>query len=287
MKKELSIQLKEPAVCLIPGIVYSQAMNYYGKVPRSLQMHFVRPDEWDSAVETKRPTIVWVIGGAWQETAPLRYATELTFLAKQGYNVALIDYRVNSEARYPSQIQDVKTAIRFLRSHADKYGIDENRIAIMGDSAGGYLSAMAGVTSGEKIFETDEWAGYDSGVKAVIDWYGPVDFKKMQEEHEKETGLKMTPMMKFLGEEEIRNEKILYQSNPVNYINENTPPFLIFHGTADEMVPFDQSVKLYEALQKNGVPSDLYLLKGVYHARFEFWQQEIKDIILKFLEKYL
>ena len=185
MKQTLSIQVDEPTICLIPGIVYSQAMNYFGKVPRSLQMHLLRPDAWDCAVEEKLPTVIWVIGGAWQETAPLRYAAELAFLAKAGYNVAMIDYRVNSEARYPAQVQDVKTAIRFLRAHADKYGVDENRIAIMGDSAGGYLSAMAGTTAGEAVFETEEWAGYDSSVKAVIDWYGPTDMKTMQEDFER------------------------------------------------------------------------------------------------------
>lgn len=287
MKKTLSIQLEEPTICLIPGIVYSQVMNYYGKVPRSLQLHLLRPDAWDSAVEEKLPTVIWVIGGAWQETAPLRYAAELSFLAKAGYNVAMIDYRVNSEARYPAQIQDVKTAIRFLRAHADKYGVDENRIAIMGDSAGGYLSAMVGVTAGVGLFETKEWAGYDSSVKAVIDWYGPIDMKTMQEDFERENNMQMGPIMKFLGEAETRNEEILKQASALSYVSENTPPFLILHGTADEMVAVGQSIRFYEELQKKNVPSDLYLLEGVYHARFEFWQQEIKDIILDFLKRYL
>lgn len=294
MKKTLSISQSDPIACLMPGIVYSQGTNYFGRVPRALEMHLMRPDAWsegkniwESGKKEKLPTVVWVIGGAWQQTAPLRFASEFSFLAKAGYNVAMIDYRVTNEACYPIQIQDVKTAIRFLRAHADQYGIEENRIAVMGDSSGGYLASMVGTTGGIEKYEGEEWAGYDSSVQAVIDEYGPVNLKEMHARWKNVFKTQMTPFIQFMGEEGIEDEKLLEEANPVNHIKETTPPFLILHGTKDELVPAKESEALYEALQKKQVPSDLYILEGAQHAGFEFWQPEIKEIILKFLNTYL
>lgn len=285
MKQTLSIELKEKTVCLIPEIVYSQVLNYRGKVPRSLTMHLVRPDHWGSLGE-KLPTVIWIVGGAWRWTAPMRFAPELSYLAKAGYNVACIDYRTSGEAAFPAQIQDVKTAVRFLRANAEKYGVDENRIAVMGDSAGGYLAAMLGVTEGISEFDTEEWKEYSSSVKAVIDFYGPSELSS-QAKTEGIQNVQMTPSRKFLGEDSYWNEDLWKRASPVHYIHKHTPPFLLFHGKEDEIVLPQQSDLLYEALQKQGIPVDLYLLEHTGHAGFEFWQQEIKDIVLQFLEKYL
>lgn len=287
MKKIISIVRKETPVCLIPNIVYSQVATYFGKASKPLLLHMVRPDEWEMP-RPKLPTVVWIMGGAWEETAPLKFAPEFSYLAKAGYNVVLLDYRVNNEGIFPAQIQDVKTAIRFLRAHADEYGVDEERIAVMGDSAGGYLAAMVGVIGEEEEFQTDQWKGYDSSVKAVIDMYGPVSFKEMIENPgEIDRGRVLTPTRKFLGEGGYNDPETLRRSNPMNYISEETPPFLLLHGTSDEQIPYSQSVMFYEALQEKQVPADLYLLDGVYHARSEFWQDEVKEIILDFLKKYL
>lgn len=288
MIKTLSIQVKENPVCLIPDIIYSQSSTYFGYTSKALKMHFVRlaEDGLGAQKKIKRPTVVWIIGGAWRETAPLKFAPEFTYLAKAGYNVALIDYRITLDAPFPGAVQDVKSAIRFLKAHADEYGVDENRIAVMGDSAGGYLSAMIGTTAGMKNFETAEWAGYDSSVKAVIDFYGPTDMEVMTDDLEEQYfGDNFKPEVQFMGPTATPETWAL--ANPINHITENTPPFLIFHGTADEMVSCSQSKLLYEALEKKGIPADLYLLDGVYHARHEFWQTEIKEIVLEFLNKYL
>ena len=287
MKKTLHIEAKEPLVALIPNIVYSQVPTYFGKVPLALHMHLLQPDVWDGLPD-KLPTVVWVIGGAWRETAPLWRATELAFLAKAGYNVALIDYRVYSQGCFPAAVQDVKTAIRFLRAHAGQYHVDPDRIAVMGDSAGGYLSAITGTSAGVPEFETAEWQGFDSSVKAAIDFYGPIDLKYMQDHpYPDMAGKHITHEAQFLTEAGMADPETLRLSNPISFLSEHTPPFLIFHGTADEQVSPDQSVMLYEALQTRGVPADLYLIEGAMHAREEFFQPEIKAIILDFLGKYL
>lgn len=288
MIRNLLIQVDEIPVCLMPGVVYSQPFTYFGHTSRALEMHFIRPAENGlyALEKTKFPTVVWIIGGAFKETAPLKFAPEFTYLAKTGYNVALIDYRVSNEAVFPAAVQDAKTAIRFLKTHADKYGVDRDRIAVMGDSAGGYLSAMVGATAGIKEFETDEWPEFDSSVNAVIDLYGSTDMESMLKDPDIQYfSDNFKPEIQFLGPSATSETWAL--SNPINYISNKTPPYLIFHGTVDEMVSCNQSKLLYEALEKKGVQADLYLLEGVYHARHEFWQPQIKKIILEFLKKYL
>ncbi len=101
---------------------------------------------------------------------------ELTAFAEQGYAVAGFEYRLSNTAKFPAQITDIKTSIRFLRSRADQFGLDKNRFAVMGESAGGYLAAMAGVTGGSRGFDGPEWSDESSAVQAVVDWYGPTDF---------------------------------------------------------------------------------------------------------------
>lgn len=252
-----------------------------------MKIHLIRPDKWAPKKE-KLPTLVWIVGGGFRCNAPLKFAPEFSYLVKAGYNVVMIDYRVSGQEPFPGAVQDAKTAIRFLRAHADQYGIDENRIGVMGGSAGGYLATMLGTTAGMKEFETDEWAGYDSSVKAVIDLYGILDFKDaMENPTPADNTHYITPIRLFVGEDGAKDEKLLHLSNPINFVSEKTPPFLILHGTADIVVSYQNSIKLYEALQAKGIPSDLYLLENVNHATHEFWQPEIKELILEFLKQNL
>lgn len=276
---------RHPAV-LMPDIIYSQQFDYFGKVPRPLKMSMVRPEFWEEI--EKLPTIVWVIGGAWKETAPMKWCPEHAYLAHHGFNVVSIDYRVSHEAQYPAQIQDVKTAIRFLRANAEKYGVDENRIGIMGDSAGGYLAAMVGTSAGVEEFETDEWAGYSDEVLAVADLYGPMNLGGLQEEEGYAYGkLQVTPEKLYFGEERASDPDILKRANPMTYISEKTPPFLILHGTEDEQIPVAESERLHEALQAKGVPADLYLIEGAMHATEQFHQPKVEQILLNFFKKHL
>ena len=286
MKTTLHIEPKDPLAALIPNIVYSQVPTYFGKVPLALHLHLLQPDE--CAPDERLPTVVWIIGGAWKETAPLWRAPELTFLVKAGYSVALIDYRIHSQGYFPAPVQDVKTAIRFLRAHAEQYHIDPDRIAVMGDSAGGYLTALTAASAGVFEFESAEWQGFDSSVKAAVDFYGPIDLKYMKDHpYPNMAGKHVTFETIFLTEEGMADPETLRISNPISFLGENTPPFLIFHGTDDEQVSPQQSLMLYEALQAKRIPADLYLLEGAMHATAEFLQPQVKTIILEFLKKHL
>lgn len=165
-------------------------------------------------------------------------------LARRGVIVASIEYRTLNEAELPAALQDVKTAIRYFKENAEKYAVDPDKVFISGESAGGALAVMAGVTEEEENESGGEEKG--SGVRGVIDFYGAVDL--------------------FSPE-----------------ISESTPPFLIFHGTEDDLVDIEQSDKLYERLNEAGVRADYYVLEQEGHGADAFYQREIMDIIYDFI----
>ena len=293
MKTTIKPKLERTDIVLMDDIIYSQPLAYFGRKPHPLKMMLLRPIEWWGATELPPlPTIIWVVGGAWQQTFASWRMAEFSHLAYAGFQVAAIDYRTINEATFPAQVEDVKAAVRFLRANATRYGVDPERVGIMGDSAGGYLAAMAGVTSEGNAFETDEWAGYSSAVKAVVDWYGPIDLWRMRQD-----ALKQNPNA---SEEDAmlfrlfagcpitdENKAFLETMSPEAYVSQNTPPHLILHGTADEMVDVRESERYYDALQHAGAEADLILLEGAGHCDQSFSQTEVQKIILEFFQKYL
>ena len=293
MKKTIRTKIERSDIVLMDDIYYSQPLAYFGRKPRPLKMMLLRPIEWWGETELPPlPTILWVVGGAWQQTFPSWRMAEFSYLAYAGYQVAAIDYRTVNEASFPAQVEDVKTAIRFLRANAARYGVDAEKIAVMGDSAGGYLAAMLGATGDSALFETDEWAGYSSAVRAVVDWYGPIDLLRMRE-----TALAQNPDSGAEDELLFRlfagcpisdeNREWLASMNPERYLSAQTPPHLLLHGTADEMVDVRESERYYDALTQAGVPAELYLLEGAGHCDQAFSQPEIQRIILDFFERHL
>ncbi len=256
-------------------------------------MMLLRPiDWWGQTKLPKLPTILWIVGGAWQQTFPSWRMAEFSYLAYAGYQVAAIDYRTINEAVFPAQVEDVKTAVRFLRANADRYGVDADRIGVMGDSAGGYLAAMLGATGESKAFETDEWAGHSSAVKAVVDWYGPIDLMRMRMdelEQNPDSDADDALLFRLFADCPITedNRERLEKMSPERYLSEQTPPHLILHGTADEMVDVRESERYYDALSRAGIPVELYLLEGAGHCDQAFSQPDVQKLTLDFLNRHL
>ena len=293
MKKTIQPKLERTDIVLMDDIVYSQPLAYFGRKPRPLKMMLLRPIEWWGATELPPlPTILWVVGGAWQQTFASWRMAEFSYLAYAGFQIAAIDYRTINEVTFPAQVQDVKAAVRFLRANAKRYGVDPEKIGIMGDSAGGYLAAMIAATGDDAAFETDEWAGFSSAVRAAVDWYGPIDLWRMrQDELEKNPNSSEEDALLFrlfagcpITEE---NKVFLETMSPERYLSEKTPPHLILHGTADEMVHVRESERYYDALIQAGIPADLVLLEGAGHCDQAFSQAEVQNIILEFFRKHL
>ncbi|TWD88286.1 acetyl esterase/lipase [Neobacillus bataviensis] len=232
------------------------------------------------------PVIVWLHGGGWR-IGDRKLGPDLKVrFAERGYAMASIEYRLSSEAIFPAQIYDVKAAIRWLRSVANEYGLDSKHIGLWGSSAGGHLAALAGTTGSGRLedLELGNWESL-SDVQAVVDGYGPTDFLQM-EEYSNSTAASSddlesvrfnsvqrhtdpdSPESQLLGAPIQTVPHLVREANPITYIDENVPPFLILHGLSDTAVPVHQSELLYRALIENGNEAALCLIEGLGHAFF-------------------
>lgn len=279
MKKEICVELKNETYCMISGITFAQVpywfpfYNYH-----DLKMNMIRPFEPGAR---KRPLVLWICGGAWITMDRNAHTPYLMEYVKHGYIVASIEYRLSNSACYPAQLQDVKSAIRYLRAHADAYGIDAERIAVMGESAGGYLASMAGVTSDRTEFDAGENLTESSSVQAVVDFYGPSHFA---EEGRSNPEGKPFPDQMLLGYSSWLVPERAKETDVTSYINEKTPPFFIVHGMADPVVSIEQSEYLYDALDEKNIRVEFLKVKDACHAAPAIYQDEISVQIMEFLD---
>lgn len=182
------------------------------------------------------------------------------FLAPAGYDVFSINYRVAPEFPYPAMIRDVERAIRYIRFHAREWDGSETKIALVGGSAGGYLSTMAGLLNAPGIKDAEDPVDRESArVQAVVTLFGVSDFRDMY------LGENLRAFLHPLIEEKGL-EAALEEASPITYVSSDAPPFLLIHGDRDELVPFSQSLDLQAALQNAGVTCDLIRIRNGLHA---------------------
>jgi len=266
----------------------------YAAVSPAQKMDIYLPDKGEGPF----PVIVSIHGGAFRmgDKADGQLTPMLEGL-KRGFAVVSINYRMSGEALFPASIQDAKAAIRWIRAHAGEYKLAGAKIAVWGGSAGGYLSAMAGV-SGAFTEWDDPGLGNpkeSSRVQAVVDWFGPINFLKM-DEHFRASGKGRSdhgdvnsPESRLLGKKLTDIPDLVRAANPESYITPDAPPFLIQHGTDDPLVPVEQSIGFADKLAKviGRDKATLILLQGAKHGGPQFGAPENLDTVFAFLNKYL
>ncbi|MGB9749815.1 MAG: stalk domain-containing protein [Caldisericia bacterium] len=206
--------------------------------------------------KNKIPCIVYVHGGAYVTGSKdniLKYP-EFYLLRNFSFMIVSIDYRLAPEYKFPSPIEDVKSAIRFLRKESEKYGIDVNKIGAFGTSAGGHLVSLLGTTNNDTIFNNGENLEFSSSVKFVIDYFGPTDLTKMPDKDR---------LINVFGPIEDEN---LLKFSPISYVSKDDPPFLIIHGEKDNLVPIEQGEILYNALSREEVKVKFIKVKNGGHG---------------------
>lgn len=208
------------------------------------------------------PVILYVHGGAFKIGDKREGDVIMAALKglERGYAVVTINYRLSGEEIFPAAIEDVKAAIRFVRANADEYKIDGNKIALWGESAGGNLVSLAGLTGNTTDFNNDSLgnATVSSEVQVVIDQYGPLNFLKMDEQFAElgiepkfgPTAVETSPESQYIGKLITEDPETVAKADPNNYITKDSPIFLIQHGTADNHVPLTQSKLFAENLAK-------------------------------------
>lgn len=248
----------------LPDLTYSTVSGF-----RPLTLDLYLPA---SQVSGGAPVIVYVHGGGWtsghtrHSGAFENWPGVLASLAGRGYVVASLNYRLSSEAPSPAAEQDVKSAVRWLRSNAARFGVDKRRIGIWGGSAGGQLAALAGTSCGVAALEppvADANVPVESDcVQAVVAWYGVFDVAPLVK-----NAVAPPPVARYLGCDAAgcADDKIALAS-PIRYVDRSDPPFLLIHGALDQTVAVSQSEKFHAALQASAVKSQLIVLPDVDHS---------------------
>ena len=279
--KILNIKLTEEKIKPIVNITYSQPISYFRKNIK-LEMDILKPNR-----KGKFPTVLFVAGGSFAHSYKENYLQQRMEIAKAGYVVASMEYRTIPDGVFPQSLEDVKAAIRFLKANAEEYGIDKERIAIMGESAGGYLVAMAGATNGTRDFDKGENLSENSDVKAVVDIYGVTDFGEADFDipEDIDEGYRAILLSVKFWLNDVRND--IKVTNPISYISEKTPPFLLMHGDADTLVSPVHTEMLHKALIEKGIESTRYVVTGAGHSDEYWFQPEIIKTIINFLNEKL
>jgi len=232
------------------------------------------------------PLIVWIHGGAFRmgdkgDRVPFE-------MLEQGYAIASLNYRLSQHALFPAQIEDCKAAVRWLRAHADTYGLDPAHCASWGESAGGHLAAMLGTAGPERSFEVGEYLEHSSRVQAVLDFFGPTDFAQMDAQRLPDGQIHDapdSPESQLVGGPIQERPAEVTRANPATYVTPEAPPFLIVHGDRDPLVPYGQSLLLVDALRAAGVPVTFYTVVGAGHGGFN--DPQIPLLVHEFLATHL
>ncbi|MCW2650750.1 MAG: esterase [Mycobacterium sp.] len=247
-----------------------------------------------------KPLVVYISGGGFLRNDKAANLPRRTYVAEQGYVVT-------SAATYRDSIADVKSAIRYLRAHADRYGIAASQVALWGESAGGYLAAMTGVTNGLAHFEDSGNPSQSSTVQAVIDEFGPSDISKIASDYDiaaQEINYAAANWLAqfVFGPRTTMSVKddpaAMAAANPLTYVGASSPPFVLLHGSADQLVSPSQTLMVHNALRARGVDGTRYVVEGANHGDLTFlgidpgtvkqWSsQQVMDGITSFLNTHL
>lgn len=263
------------------GVTVYTDVPYAAAEPAGSGGHLL--DLYVPAGRGKKPLLIATGGSAWLGDNGKEFGAALAdHFTAAGYVVAGVSVRSSTQARFPAQVHDIKAAIRWLRAHADEYRIDPARVAIIGDSSGGWTATMAGVTGGVRSLEGKVGVRHGSSrVQAVVDLYGPTDFSQMDanmlpgacEAFNELMGITnchndvASPESRLVGCAIQTCPSRVKAANPVRYVTPNDPPFLIAHGQQDMLVPNNQSELLYPALKRACVPATFFSVPGVGHSR--------------------
>jgi acetyl esterase/lipase len=236
----------------------------------------------------RAPLLVWVHGGAWERGS--KSPMPLTGLVEHGYAIASLDFRPASEARFPSQVHEIKAAIRFLRAAAPQYGYDAARIGILGASSGGHLAALVGTTNGHAELEgtLGDHPDESSAVQAIVSYFGASNLTTILAQSTPfGLGIRKPALERLLGAQPEEAEPIARLASPVFHVDGSDPPLLMLHGDQDPQMPINQSHELQGRYESLGLESELIVVHGAAHGGSEFFAPENTERVAAFLDAHL
>ena len=230
----------EPGNIKVPSDVVYEVRNYRDSIPERAGQVGIAYPKYNQEI---LPMIIFIHGGGWKKGDKDQVAWMSIAYAQRGYVTATISYRLTGESPYPAAIEDVKEAIRYMKSIAGEINVDINKIGLWGYSAGGHLALLAGLSGKENVFTTDAYSEYDSSVACIFSVAGPTDMITWRKDR----------MVSFLTEEQNQNEDFIKMTSPISYINKNQIPVFLYHGSADNVVPEYHYKNFVKASKKDKV----------------------------------
>ncbi len=287
----MDVKIEAPRIDTINEVVYAQ---YFGNGTRALHLTLFVPN-----TDKPKPCVVYFPGGGFTTSDYGKWSRLRMALALEGFVVAAAEYRTIPNP-FPAILIDGKAAIRYLRAHADQFGIDTERIGVMGNSAGGYLAQLVTMTADEEEFNVGDFLEQSSAVQACCDIFGPTDLTSVAEGFSDEMlAYHQSPS----AAEALLLNGVVYKFNqsngilddverarwasPMGHLKRGLPPFLLMHGTADQMVSKRQSDHLFNALKELNVPVDYINLQDAGHGSDHWFQQPVIDIIVGWFQAKL
>jgi len=230
------------------------------------------------------PLVMYIHGGGWMgghtrnSGAFADWPSTLARIAREGYVVASVEYRLSGEAPFPAAFDDVRTAIRWLRGQPDKFGLDPQKAVVWGASAGGQLAGLVGTACGSRAYPESAAAAGDGAagnpelasacVQGVIVFYGVFDFSNLVPTTEKPGEATVPGVLgAYLNcSESACDPAVVAAASPITFVDANDPPFLFVHGVEDPVVSIEQSKEMQAKLKEAGVPATLIAIPGVKHS---------------------
>jgi acetyl esterase/lipase len=269
-------------------------ITYAGKSPAQ-QLDIYIPDTGEGPF----PAVLHLHGGGFMigDKRDMSIQAILKQSLAEGYAVVSVNYRLSGEAVFPAGLQDIKAAIRWVRANQGKYHLNGRKIAAWGGSAGGNYTAMVCLTAGISELEDLSLGNeiYPCDVQAGVDWFGPTDFLKMDEQLIKNGrgfpghSRADSPESMYIGCKITEAPEKAQRANPINYIHNGMPPMLIQHGRLDEDVPVQQSIMFAEKLREKVSPDkfEFEILEEAKHGDPLFETEKNLKRVFRFLNSHL
>jgi acetyl esterase/lipase len=267
-----------------PNIVYHTANNYQSKLDV-----YVPP-----GVTNPVPVVIVIHGGGWIEDTKEGRVLEIMPYLQMGFAAVNVEYRLARVSLAPAAVEDCRCALHWVFANAKKYHFDPTRVVLQGGSAGGHLALTTGMltpaagfdaecrTSNDDVWITNPGTANDPRVAAIVNWFGISDV--LDELHGANA---KGYAVAWIGNQSNADE-IARRVSPINYVTSNVPPIITIHGDNDALVPYAQSLRLHQALDKAKVPNQLYTVAGGGHGGFSAEQnQKAWAAVRQFLQQHV
>ena len=261
--------------------VIVDSVRYDTRAGYPLHLYVIRPADADSLL----PCILYVPGSAWKKQGMQRAVRLMKQLARKGFAVACVEYRPCSVSLFPAQVEDVKTATRYLRLHASAYGLDTDNFFAWGSSSGAHVLLLQALTQDSALLDNGSMSDVSCRVNAVVDYYGPTELVRefrikdgYQENPDANGGL-------LLGDPVWEKRDVALKASPLYYVHPYAVPVFVVHGDQDKVVPLEQATLFIARMEECGAPFEYLLLEGEAHGSAGFWTGEMFDKVAAFFRK--